>query len=121
MSEDTMSQMNPIIVNSAATTNGRLIQAGGTTLKTLVCTNTGAAAAFVKLYNLGVAPTVGTSIPVMTLSVPPNGVVSPNLGIDGMYFPSGLAMAITLLGPDADATVLGAAGEVKVSGNFHGN
>ncbi len=116
-----MSQMNPILVNSAATTNARLVSAGGTTLKTLVCTNTGAAIAFVKLYNLGVAPTVGTSIPVMTIGVGANGTVSLNLGPDGMYFPSGLAMAITLLGTDADATVLGAAGEVKVSGNFHGN
>lgn len=116
-----MSQMNPIMVNSAATTNARLISAGGTTLKTLICTNTGAAIGFVKLYNKATAPTVGTDVPVITIGVGANGTVSPQLGVDGMYFPSGLAMAITLLGPDADATVLGAAGEIKVAGNFHGN
>lgn len=115
-----MSQMNPILINSAATTNARLISPGGTTLKTLVCTNTGAAIAFVKLYNKATAPTVGTDVPASTIGVAANGTQAINLGVDGMYFPSGLALAITLLGTDADATAV-AAGEVKVIGNFHGN
>jgi hypothetical protein len=114
-----MAQHNPFIINSAASTNAALITSGGTRLKTLVASNTGGAVAFVKLYNKAAAPTVGTDAPAMTIPVAADGIVS-LASVDGLAFPTGLAIAITNLGTDADDTAV-AAGQVKVLGNFEGS
>jgi hypothetical protein len=60
-----------------------------------------------KLYNLAVAPTVGTSTPFLTLPIGANSAVSfqhPS----GINFSAGIAIAITGAIADADTTALSA-------------
>jgi hypothetical protein len=109
----------PLIINSAASTNGQLVLTGTSGLQCLYATNIGATIAFVKLYNKATAPTVGTDVPAMIIPVPAAvaGVpgVSPmiNPGFNGYRFALGLGLAITGLVADTDTTAV-AAGQVKV-------
>ncbi len=108
----------PYSVNSLATTNGALVLTGTSGLQGLYATNTGAAAAFVKLYNKATAPTVGTDVPAMIVSVPAAvggvpGAVEITPGFSGYRFALGLGIAITGGAADADTTAV-AAGQVKV-------
>lgn len=108
----------PFILNSAASTNGALILTGTSGLHAFYATNTGAGAAFVKLYNKATAPTVGTDTPAMILPVPAAvsgvpGVCQLPIGFAGFRFALGLGIAITGGVADADTTAV-AAGQVKV-------
>ena len=108
----------PYFVNSAATTNGALILTGTSGLQAFWATNTGAAAAFVKLYNKATAPTVGTDVPEMIIPVPAAvggvpGVAEITPGFNGHRFPLGLGIAITGGVADSDTTAV-AVGQVKV-------
>ena len=108
----------PYFVNSAASTNGALILTGTSGLQAFYATNTGAAAAFVKLYNKATAPTVGTDIPEMIIPVPAAaggvpGVATLPMGFNGFRFALGLGIAITGGAADNDTTAV-AAGQVKV-------
>lgn len=108
----------PYFLNSAATTNGALIITGTSGLSAFYATNTGASAAFVKLYNKATAPTVGTDVPEMIIPVPAAvsgvpGVATPTFGFIGPRFALGLGIAITGGVADSDTTAV-AAGQVKV-------
>jgi hypothetical protein len=108
----------PYILNSAATTNGALVLTGTSGLHAFYATNTGAGAAFVKLYNKATAPTVGTDVPAMILPVPAAvggvpGVATLPIGHQGFRFALGLGIAITGAVADTDTTAV-AAGQVKV-------
>ena len=108
----------PLIINSAASTNGQLVLTGTSGLQALYATNTGAAAAYVKLYNKATAPTVGTDVPAMIVVVPAAvatvpGVAQITPGFSGYRFALGLGLAITGASADADTTAV-AAGQVKV-------
>lgn len=108
----------PYFVNSAATTNGALVITGTSGLQALYATNTGASAAFVKLYNKATAPTVGTDVPEMVIYLPAAaggvpGVATLPVGFSGFRFLLGLGIAITRNVADSDTTAIGA-GEVKV-------
>jgi hypothetical protein len=106
-------------LNSAATTNGALIITGTSGLQSFYATNTGAGAAYVKLYNKATAPTVGTDVPEMIIPIPAAiagvpGVAPPlSLGYLGLRFSLGLGIAITGGAADSDTTAV-AAGQVKV-------
>lgn len=100
--------------NSAATTNATSTKASAGTVWSVVATNTNAAARFLKLYNLAAAPTVGTSVPALTLAIPAGGVLQIDGGSNGIRFGTGISWALTTLGTDADATAV-AAGEIKVA------
>ena len=106
-------------VNSAASTNGALIITGTSGLQSIYGTNTGAGAAYVKLYNKATAPTVGTDVPEMVIPIPAAvggvpGIMTPlECGFIGHRFPLGLGIAITGGAADADTTPV-AAGQVKV-------
>lgn len=107
-----------LAINSAASTNGQLVNGGTTGLQALFASNTGAAVAFVKLYNKATAPTVGTDVPVMIIPVPAAvsgvpGIVELTPAFNGYRFPLGLGLAITGLVADSDTTAV-AAGQVKV-------
>ena len=104
-------------LNSAATTNPTAIKTSAGTLYNIAASNTGATAAYVKLYNKASAPTVGTDIPVLTLVVPAGGNVGFDLGTLGHRFTSGIGMAVTNLAADSDTTAV-AAGQVKVLTSF---
>lgn len=105
--------LNTFTLNSAATTNATLLKSAPANIFSVTLTNTGAAAAFVKLYNTTVSPTVGTTVPTLTIPVAANGVVSFSAAVNSIVFGTGLALAVTNLGTDADATAV-AAGQVKV-------
>jgi hypothetical protein len=105
-------------VNSLATTNGANLSATTTGLQSVYATNTGAGAAFVKLYNKATAPTVGTDVPLMIIPVPAAvagvpGVAQISPGFNGYRFALGLGIAITGAVADTDTTAV-AAGQVKV-------
>ena len=81
-------------------------------------TNTGATAAFVKLYNKATAPTVGTDVPEMIIPVPAAvsgvpGAAELRPGFIAYRFALGLGIAITGGAADTDTTAV-AAGQVKV-------
>lgn len=108
----------PLIINSAASTNGQLVLTGTSGLQAMFATNIGATPAFIKLYNKATAPTVGTDVPAMIVTVPAavSGVpgeaeIAP--GFIGYRFPLGLGLAITGAAADTDTTVV-AAGQVKI-------
>lgn len=103
----------PSNVNSAANTNATLVKGSAGTLYNIGASNTGAAAAFIKLYNKATAPTVGTDVPVLVLVVPAGGNVDFDLGPMGHRFSTGIGMAITNLAADSDTTAI-AASQVKV-------
>ena len=108
----------PYILNSAASTNSALILTGTSGLQAFYASNTGAAAAYVKLYNKATAPTVGTDVPAMILVVPAAvsgvpGFCTLPIGFSGFRFALGLGVAITGGAADADTTAV-AAGQVKV-------
>jgi hypothetical protein len=108
----------PFILNSAASTNGALILTGTSGLHAFYATNTGATAAYVKLYNKATAPTVGTDVPAMILPIAAAvagvpGVALLPIGYQGFRFALGLGIAITGGAADADTTAV-AAGQVKV-------
>jgi hypothetical protein len=108
----------PYFVNSAATTNGALILTGTSGLSAFWASNTGASAAFVKLYNKATAPTVGTDVPEMIIPVPAAvggvpGTATLPMGFNSFRFPLGLGIAITGAVADNDTTAV-AAGQVKV-------
>jgi len=105
-------------INSAATTNATSVKATAGTVFSITASNTGAAAAFVKFYNLATAPTVGTSVPVITLSIPASGTVNVPFGPFGYRFATGIALAITNLAADTDATAVAAA-QVKVLTSYN--
>lgn len=107
----------PFTLNSAATTNATSVKGSAGTLYGLACSNAGAAAAFVKLYNKATAPTVGTDVPVITIPIPASSVVSLNLGTLGHRFATGIALATTNLVADSDTTAV-AANQVKVMADY---
>ena len=107
----------PSNVNSAANTNATLVKGSAGTLFNIGASNTGAAAAFIKLYNKATAPTVGTDVPVLTLVVPAGGNVDFDLGPMGHRFATGIGLAITNLAADTDTTAV-AASQVKVLTSF---
>lgn len=103
--------------NSAATTNPVLIKNTAGTLWSIAASNTNAAARFLKLFNLTAAPTVGTSVPVLTVAIPSGGTVLVNGGANGMRFGTGISLSITGASGDLDTTAIGAS-DVKVATTF---
>jgi hypothetical protein len=104
-------------LNSAATTNMTLVQVGPRAVGSLYASNTGAAVAYVKLYNKATVP-LTTDIPVMIIPLQPltagmPGVAQIMQSATGFRFPLGLGIAITGGIADNDATAV-AAGQVKV-------
>lgn len=100
-------------ISSAASTNLTSVKASAGTMYSAVVSNTGAAAAFVKLYNKASAPVLASDIPVLTIPVPASSVVSLNFGALGHRFATGIALSITNLAVDNDATAV-ALNQVKV-------
>lgn len=96
-------------LSSAATTNATSVKASAGTVMQIVASNVGAAAAFLKVFNLAVAPTVGTSVPLLTIPIAASSVVNVPFGALGLRFGTGIALSITNLVADADATAVAAA------------
>lgn len=89
-----------------ATTNATSVKATAGTIYAIVVSNTHSAVQFLKIYNKASAPTVGTDVPVLTIPVPVGGVVPLEFGRVGLRLGTGIAIASTLLGTDADTTAV---------------
>jgi len=98
---------NARLPKSAATTNATLVRAGSTYVFKIRGYSTRASLCYLKLYDLTVAPTVGTDVPKKTLALPPTSTFL--FDTPGMVFQTGLAFAITVSPEDAatDAVALG--------------
>lgn len=101
-------------LTSAATTNATNVKASSGRVQGVILSNINAAARYFKLYNKASAPTVGTDIPVLTVPVPANGVVTIPLNDFGWQFTTGISYAITAAAADSDTTVI-TAGDFKVN------
>lgn len=91
---------------STADTNAVAIKAGGGTVHWIHATNVNAAVRYLKLYNLAVAPTVGTSVPTITIALQ-GGTTGTHTDIPiplGLDFDVGIAMALTTEATDAGST-----------------
>ena len=80
---------------STASTNATSVKASAGNLFEITASNVTATATFVKLYNKASAPTVGTDVPVLTISVPANTTVAMQFGSQGKRFATGIALAVT--------------------------
>jgi hypothetical protein len=118
----TVGSQTPVVptasfINSAATTNATAVKASAGTVWSIIVSNVNAAARYVKFYNLAVAPTVGTSVPVFTITISAGSTVQIDGGANGIRFGTGIALAITGAMADSDTTAV-AASEIKVSTQY---
>lgn len=110
----------PYSLTTAASTNAAAIKASAGTLFELTVSNPTATAAYLKLYNKATAPTVGTDVPVLTVTVPATSATAPpvvlNLGAIGKRFSTGIAIAVTAaaIATDTAATVAG----IQIHGTY---
>lgn len=98
-------------VLSAATTNATLVKSSAGNLYGIWVSNMSTSKRCLKLYNMTTAPNVGTSVPVMTIAIPPTFCGDLNIGAHGISFTTGISLAITGAYTDADTTSV-AAGDV---------
>lgn len=101
---------------SLATTNGNNIKSTVGQVYGWFMSNTNASPRFVKLYNSATSPTVGTTTPLMTITIPGNSNgAGTNVDFSsGISFSSGIGIAITGLVADSDTTAI-SANEVVVN------
>jgi hypothetical protein len=99
---------------STADTNAATVKATSGKVFGWSISNVNAAARFVKLYDLNVAPTVGTDVPKLTILVP--GATTGGLAVHnipaGLAFGKGISIAITTVAADNDATATAAAEQI---------
>jgi hypothetical protein len=100
------------LTSSAATTNATLVSAVPCDLYGIIAMNTVAAVKYLKIYNKGSAPVVGTDIPILTIPLPPTNALTAIQFETGLYLNVGLSYAITGADGDSDTTAV-AAGDVK--------
>lgn len=96
------------ILSAAATTNATVVKASAGAIKGVQGYNARASAVYLKLYNKATSPTVGTDTPVKTLYLPATSAFVFDFPA-GYAFATGIALAMTTVGTDADATALTAA------------
>lgn len=105
-------------LNTANSTNLTKLKDGPANLKGIACLNTTAAAIFLKFYWSAVVPTVGTTVPDITIELPALGTTTGNVlqsWPDGITKAGELYLAVTNLAADSDATVVTAgAGLISV-------
>lgn len=107
----------PVAVNSAATTNAAVSKASAGVLLNVSANNATAAAKFIRFYNKATAPTVGTDVPIIVLTVLANASKEIEYGIVGKRFSTGIGHAITNAAAVLDATVV-AAGDVQLAYDY---
>lgn len=92
-------------VNAAASTNATSLKTSAGQIYNIDVFNPAAYPVFMKFYNKGSAPTVGTDTPVWTIPVPAGGGYSKFFPM-GKTFSTGIDYAITKLQADSDTTVV---------------
>ena len=110
------SPTNASIINSAASTNGTVIKASAGNVYGIIASNSGAAAAYVKLHN-STTVTAGTTAVALWIKVPAGDTVRFDWGPLGARFSTGVCMSITGAVADNDTTAV-VLGQVKVITSF---
>ena len=108
------SKLNMSTFNSLATTNATIAKASPGVIYELSLTNYSATTRYFKLYNKASAPTVGTDVPALTITVNANSERVLAWAPEGKFLSAGIAFAITNLQPFTDTTAV-AAGSVVAS------
>jgi hypothetical protein len=102
-------------VVTTASTNAAVVKASAGNLYEITAANPTATALFIKLYNKATAPTVGTDVPLMTLSVPATTCTNFEFGALGKRFTSGIAIATTAAIIATDTGVVLAGTQISAS------
>lgn len=110
---DTTDGLDTATLISAATTNATSVKAEAGQIYEIWACNINAAARYLKLYNLGAPPTVGTSTVFRTYTLPPNVPVFIQMPL-GIKMDTGIAFALTtgVAGTDTGAV---AADEIVIN------
>lgn len=98
-------------VIAAASTNATSIKTNAGRVYLIIASNTAASVRYLKIYNKASAPTVGTDVPVLTIALPAGSLQKIDLADIGMYFATGISLAMTTGYADADTGAL-TAGDV---------
>lgn len=98
------------LLSAAGSTNATSVKAAAGKVYKITLNVIRASDCFLKLYNKASAPTVGTDTPVLTLLLPLS-TKNVQIPLDGQYFSTGIAYAITTAAADADTGAL-TAGDV---------
>jgi len=96
---------------SAATVNATLVKDAPGQVYGVWVSNVNAAVRFLKLYDLAIAPTVGTTVPTHTFMIPAAGILRENWP-NGIEFTAGIGFGTTTLVADADTNAISAAESV---------
>ena len=80
------------------------------TLKGFIANNKNAGTLYLKFYDLATAATVGTTVPYLTIGIPPTvtGGLSPVFFPDGITFTAGISLGATTAAAVADTGAPGA-------------
>jgi hypothetical protein len=99
---------------SAATTNATNVKASAVAITVIRLTNTTITTKYFKIFNLAVAPTMGTSTPILNYAIEPNSSQNIDFGTYPMRLATGFSYAITGGQALLDTTAVGA-GDVVVN------
>lgn len=101
---------------TTASTNAAIVKGSVGNLFELTISNPTATPAFVKLYNKALAPTVGTDVPVWTISIPATTDRQFSFSQPGKRFSGGIAIAVTAAAPATDTAV--AVAGIQIHGTY---
>ena len=103
-------------LTTAGTTNAAVIRNAPCSVFEITYSNPTATAMYAKFYNKASAPTVGTDVPVFTLSLPASSQADTlAFGEIGKRFSVGLAIAVTAGQLDADVAVASVGGKISAT------
>jgi hypothetical protein len=95
-----------ILPTSSGTTNATSVATAAADIFSIWVYNGNAAVRYLKIYNLAVAPTVGTSVPVLVIPLPPSQLTQVSWA-KGLYLSTGLAYALTTGAATSDTAAVG--------------
>lgn len=100
---------------TAATTNAAIVKASAGAMYEISISNVTATAVYVKLYNKASAPTVGTDVPIMTITAAASATVTMPFGVVGKRFVTGIAISVTGAAIATDTTATAAGVQIGVT------
>jgi hypothetical protein len=95
-----------VLPTTAATTNATSVTDASTEIFSIGIYNSNAALRYLKIYDLAVAPTVGTSTPIMTIPLKPADFTWLHWA-KGFYLATGLSFALTTGAANSDTAAVG--------------
>lgn len=104
-----------IALVTIASTNTGIAKSSAGNLFEVSASNPTATPAYLKLYALSTSPTVGTSVPLLTIPLPANSITALNFGAIGKRFNTGISYAVTAGMPATDTAVAVAGIQVSLT------